>query len=237
MLEGKVIVVVGGASGIGRATAELCARRGARVVVADYNAAAGEAVAQGCGATFVQVNVADEESVRAMAAAIEASQGRIDGLIQTAGILKGPFIDIDKFDLNMFREVLDINVIGSFLCGKHLEPLMKRGGGGVIVLISSGAAYQGSSSYAYGTSKGGVSALGITMANKLAPENIRVNVVAPGNIETPMKLSVIEADIARSGPGAAQAQLSLGSPEGMARILAWLVSDEADYVRGVIHTR
>lgn len=237
MLEGKVIVVVGGASGIGRATAELCVRRGARVVVADYNVAAGEAAAAACGAAFVQVNVADEESVGAMAAAVEASHGRVDVLIQTAGILKGPFIDIDKFELSMFREVLDINVIGSFLCAKHLEPLMKRGGGGVIVLISSGAAYQGSSSYAYGTSKGGVSALGITMANKLAPENIRVNVVAPGNIETPMKRSVIEADIARSGSTAAQAQLSLGTPEGMARILAWLASDEADYVRGVIHTR
>lgn len=237
MLEGKVIVVVGGASGIGRATAELCVKRGARVVIADYAIAPGEAAAAACGAAFVPVNVADESSVQKMATQIEASHGRIDALIQTAGILKGPFIDIDKFELDMFREVLDINVVGSFLCAKHLTPLMKRGGGGVIVLISSGAAYQGSSSYAYGTSKGGVSALGITMANKLGPEKIRVNVVAPGNIETPMKRSVIDADVQRSGPAAAQAQLSLGTPEGMARILAWLVSDDADYVRGVIHTR
>lgn len=237
MLEGKVIVVVGGASGIGRSTAEMCVKRGARVVIADYAAAQGESAAQECGASFVLVNVADESSVQKMAAEVEAKHGRIDALIQTAGILKGPFVDIEKFELDMFREVLDINVIGSFLCAKHFAPLMKRGGGGVIVLISSGAAYQGSSSYAYGTSKGGVSALGITMANKLGPDNIRVNVVAPGNIATPMKLSVVEADIARSGPTASQAQLSLGTPEGMARILAWLVSDEADYVRGVIHTR
>ncbi|MCX6019129.1 MAG: SDR family NAD(P)-dependent oxidoreductase [Chloroflexi bacterium] len=237
MLEGKVILIVGGASGIGRATAELCVRRGARVIVADYNATDGAAAAAACGAEFVQVNVADENSVQQMAAQVDAKFGRLDGLVQTAGVLKGPFIDIEKFELDMFREVLEINLVGSFLCAKHSAPLMRRAGGGVIVLISSAAAYAGSSSYAYGSSKGGVSGLGITLANKLAPENIRVNVVAPGNIETPMKRSVIDADVALNGPQAGQAQLSLGTPEGVARILAWLVSDDADYVRGLITTR
>jgi NAD(P)-dependent dehydrogenase (short-subunit alcohol dehydrogenase family) len=237
MLKDKVIAIVGGASGIGRATAELCAQRGARVIIADYNAELGAQAAAACGAHFVQVNVANEESVAAMAATIKAEFGHLDGLIQTAGILKGPFIDIENFEAGMFRDVYEINVVGSFLCAKHIVPLMKAVGGGVIVLISSGAAYQGSSSYAYGTSKGGVSALGITMANKLAGDNIRVNVVAPGNIETPMKRSVIDADIARRGADAEQAKLSLGTPDGMAKVLAFLVSDEADYVRGLITTR
>jgi NAD(P)-dependent dehydrogenase (short-subunit alcohol dehydrogenase family) len=232
-LEGKTVLIVGGANGIGRATAELCARRGARVVIADFDAAAGEAAARDIGARFVQVNVADEASVSALFGQLDS----LDALVQTAGILRGPYVDIEAFEVAMFRQVYDVNVIGSFLCAKHATPLLKRAGKGVIVLISSGAAHNPSSSYAYGSSKGGVSSLGITMAAKLAPFGIRVNVVAPGNIDTAMKRSVIDADVARHGDGAEQAKLALGDVDGMAKILAFLISDDADYVRGEIFTR
>jgi NAD(P)-dependent dehydrogenase (short-subunit alcohol dehydrogenase family) len=109
----------------------------------------------------------------------------------------------------------------------------------VIVLLSSGAATGGSSSYAYGSSKGGVSALGVTLARKLAPDNIRVNVVAPGNISTRMKLGVIEEDGRRRGIPADRLvqEAGLGLPAGVARVLAWLASEDADYVRGTITTR
>jgi len=113
---------------------------------------------------------------------------------------------------------------------------LRRGHKPVIVLLSSGAAVQGSSSYAYGASKGGVSSLGITLANKLASEGIRVNTVLPGNIDTAMKRSVIEAEAQRIGPHE-QSKLELGEPIGVARLLAFLVSDDADYVRGDIRTR
>jgi len=238
MLTNKVILVVGGAAGIGRATAELCAARGAAVIVADRDVAAGAAVAAAIGGLFVAVDVTDAASVQALMAAIAAKHGRLDALIQAAGILKGAYTPVDEFPLETWEMVLDVNVTGSFLCAKHAVPLMRQAGG-VIVLISSGAAVGGSSSVAYGASKGGVNGLGITLANKLAPEGIRVNVVMPGNIDTGMKRSVIAAEAEKSGKALedAVAASRLGAPEGVAKILAWLVSDDADYVRGMISTR
>jgi NAD(P)-dependent dehydrogenase (short-subunit alcohol dehydrogenase family) len=232
-LDGKKLLVVGGANGIGRATAALCVQRGAQVVIADFDAAAGEAAAREIGARFVRVDVADEASIAAMIGQLDG----LDALVQTAGILRGPYLEIEDFEAAVFRQVYDINVTGSFLCVKHATPLLKRSGRGVIVLISSGAAHNPSSSYAYGSSKGGVSSLGITMAAKLAPFGVRVNVVAPGNIDTAMKRTVIDADVAKHGDKSEQAKFVLGDVDGMAKILAFLVSDDADYVRGEIFTR
>lgn len=241
-LQNKTILVVGGAAGIGQATAKLCAERGASVIVADFNEADGAATAQAISGAFIQVDVTNEASVQAMCRRIDQSYGKLDGLIQTAGILKGAYVDIEDFDMATFRQVLDVNTVGSFLCAKYAVPLLKRGQLPVIILISSPAAYGVSSSYAYAVSKGGVSALGTTMAGKLAPVGIRVNTVFPGGINTYMKRSVIEADATRQGqdPQAAvtaAVQAGLGEPIGVARVLAWLVSDEADYVRGAVSTR
>jgi NAD(P)-dependent dehydrogenase (short-subunit alcohol dehydrogenase family) len=240
-LEGKIVLIVGGATGIGRATAILCAGRGARVIVADHEKDAGAQTAAECGGEFVPVNVTDEVSVRALFSRIETQYARLDALIHTAGVLRGAFVPLEDFDLETWKTVLDVNTTGSFLSAKYAAGLMKKSGKGVIVLLSSGAAVGGSSSFAYGTSKGGVNSLGIVLANALSPHNIRVNVVAPGNIDTPMKRGVIAKDVERRGKvdefEKAVADSHLGTPEGVAQILAWLVSDEADYVRGVINTR
>lgn len=240
-LSGKVVLVVGGAVGIGRATAILCAQRGAQVVVADRDEAGGQTTAQLCDGLFQAVDVTDEHSVQALIERIEQVYGRLDALVHTAGILLGAFVPLEEFSLETFRKVLEVNTTGSFLCARESARLMKKGGKGVIVLLSSGAATGGSSSFAYGTSKGGVNSLGIVLANALANDHIRVNVVAPGNIDTAMKRSVIAADVERRGKPEefeqAVAGSGLGSPEGMARVLAWLVSDDADYVRGLIVTR
>lgn len=236
-LNNKIIIVVGGATGIGKATAEICAAAGGTVIVADYNEVEGRATADAIGAAFFGVNVTDERAVAALFAAAAERYGRLDALIQTAGILQGAFVPIEEFTLDMFARVIDVNLVGSFLCAKHAVPLLKKAGKGVIVLVSSGAAINGSSSYAYGASKGGVNGLGITLANKLAADHIRVNVVMPGNIDTAMKRSVVEAERQRFGAGGEQQQLNLGQPSGVGKILAWLVSDDADYVRGMIQTR
>jgi NAD(P)-dependent dehydrogenase (short-subunit alcohol dehydrogenase family) len=238
-LAGKVVAVVGGAAGIGRATAELCAERGAHVIVADVDATEGKAAAAAIGAAFVPVDVTDETAVRACFDAVGRAPGRLDALVQTAGVLEGAYVPIEELGRDTFRRVWDVNVTGSFLCAKHAVPLLRKAGGGVIVLVSSGAATGGSSSYAYGSSKGGVAALGVTLARKLAPDGIRVNVVAPGNISTRMKLGVIEAEGRQRGIPVDRLveEAGLGRPEGVARVLAWLASDDADYVRGTITTR
>ncbi len=240
-LTGKTILVVGGATGIGRATAQLCAKRGARVIVADFNTSDGAETARAIGCDFVQVDVSDEASVAAMCAAVASSNDKLDGLIQTAGVLKGAYVSIDDFDVATFRKVIDVNTVGSFMCVKYAAPLLRKGVKPAVVLLSSVAATGVSSSYAYGTSKGGVSALGITMAGKLAEEGIRVNTVCPGGISTAMKLGVIEEDARLRGLDQKKvledARRELGDPEGVAKVLAFLVSDEADYVRGSMFTR
>jgi NAD(P)-dependent dehydrogenase (short-subunit alcohol dehydrogenase family) len=237
MLHDKVVLIVGGAMGIGLASAALCVQRGAQVVIADFQADAGQRAAAEIGADFVQVNVADEASVSALCEQVRARHGKLNALVQTAGVLRGPFVDIADFSADLFRSVFDINVTGSFLCAKHATPLLKAAGGGVIVLFSSQAATSASSSYAYGASKGAVTSLAITMAAKLAPDNIRVNVIAPGNIDTAMKRGVIDAEVALKGAGAEQAKLTLGNADGIAKVVAFLVSDDADYIRGVVITR
>ena len=240
-LTGKTILVVGGATGIGRATAQLCAKRGARVIVADFNTSDGAETARAIGCEFVQVDVSDEASVAAMCAAVARNNDKLDGLIQTAGVLKGAYVSIDDFDVATFRKVIDVNTVGSFMCVKYAAPLLRKGVKPAVVLLSSVAASGVSSSYAYGTSKGGVSALGITMAGKLAEEGIRVNTVCPGGISTAMKLGVIEEDARLRGLDQKKvledARRELGDPEGVAKVLAFLVSDEADYVRGSMFTR
>jgi NAD(P)-dependent dehydrogenase (short-subunit alcohol dehydrogenase family) len=238
-LQGKVILIVGGAAGIGKAAAELCAARGAQVIVADINEAAGVETATAINGMFVPVNVTSEQSVKDLYQQVDQRFGKLDALIHAAGLLKGAFTDIEDLTLETFQLVMDINVTGTFLSAKHAVPLLKQAGKGVIVLVSSGAAQGGSSSYAYGTSKGGVTSMGITLAGKLAPDNIRVNVLHPGNIRTAMKLSVIEADAQKRGQSMDKlvSESNLGEPEGIAKILAWLVSDQADYIRGFVFTR
>ena len=232
-LKGKIILVVGGATGIGRATAELCRQRGAEVLVADISPA------ENWGGIFYKVDVTNDSSVSGMFTEIDQHFGRLDALVQTAGILKGAFTPLSELDVTTFTQVLGVNVTGIFLCAKHAEPLMKKNGSGVVILLSSGAATGGSSSLAYGASKGGVNSLAITLTNRLAPHNIRVNVVSPGNIDTPMKRSVIEADAKRQGAPMEKlvSESNLGMPEGVAKLVAFLVSDDADYVRGLINTR
>jgi NAD(P)-dependent dehydrogenase (short-subunit alcohol dehydrogenase family) len=238
-LEGKAILVVGGAAGIGRAAALECARRGASVIVADIAEDAGRRTAEEAGGLFVRVDATDESSVSAMAERAGRERGRLDALLMTAGILLGAYEPLEGFDAAVFRRVLDVNLTGSFLCAKHCAPWLARAPRGVIVLTSSRAATAGSSSYAYGSSKGGIQSLAITLAGNLEPRGIRVNVLSPGNIDTELKRSVVVADARRRGIGVEQAaaESGLGSPEGVARVLAWLASDDADYVRGTVHTR
>jgi NAD(P)-dependent dehydrogenase (short-subunit alcohol dehydrogenase family) len=238
-LTDKIVLLTGGAAGIGRATALLCAQRGAQVIIADLDSSAGAQTAAETKGLFIPVNITDETQVMEMTRQVAETFGRVDVLIHTAGILQGAYVSLDEFNVETFRRVMDVNVTGTFLVVKYLTPLLKKSPKGVLILTSSGAATGGSSSFAYGSSKGGVNGLAVTLTNRLEPEGIRVNVLSPGNIDTGMKRSVIAADVKNRGLDFEKAvsDSKLGTPEGIAKVVAWLASDDADYVRGIITTR
>ena len=245
-LEGKRIIVTGAATGIGRATARAVAARGARVAAFDVNdtdaAAVVHAINQGAGsARYWHVDVSVEDEVQAaVASATDWLGGGPDVLLHLAGILHGAWVDIADFPELTWDRVLDINLKGSFLVSKHVAARMQRNGAGVIVLTSSGAGVTGgSSSYAYGSSKGGVHGLAMVLRGHLADKGVRVNDVCPGNVESPLKMEVIEEMYRQTGDRAAyEADIAgLVAPEGIANVMAWLASDEAAYVTGTIFTR
>ncbi|MCY3957178.1 MAG: SDR family oxidoreductase [Chloroflexi bacterium] len=243
-LNDRVIIVTGGASGIGRATAELCARRGARVVLADLPQSEGAAVADSLTADghtvrFVACDVSDESDVENLLAAT-SEFGRLNVLIACAGILQGATIPIEDFETATFDRVLGVNARGMFLCAKHSVRAMSEAGGVILLLASGAGVTSGSSSYAYGTSKGAVHGLGLVMQGRMGYYPIRVNTVAPGSIATALKLqNVIDVGQASgvSDEEIRRRHAALGDPIGVARVLAFLASDEAYYVRGTVFTR
>jgi 3alpha(or 20beta)-hydroxysteroid dehydrogenase len=246
-LTDKIILVTGAAQGIGAATARLCAARGATVVLADVlgdraGDVAGSIRAAGGKAEVAQVDVRDDGAIAALFAGVRERHGRLDVLICAAGVLQGAYQQPEELPTDVFDFVIDINVRGVFLCVKHATPLLAASGQGVVILIASGAGVRGaSSSLAYGASKAGVNGLGMTLEAHLAPRGIRVNVLCPGNIATELKLGVIAADAERTGRSPAeaieQARQTLGDPDGVARVIAFLASPEAEYVRGTLFTR
>jgi NAD(P)-dependent dehydrogenase (short-subunit alcohol dehydrogenase family) len=246
-LTGMVVLITGGSQGIGEATAELCARRGAAVVIADVKPEAGERVAarlreNGGSADFVKTDVRDAGQVSALMDFIREKYGRLDKMVCAAGVLRGPWQQPEELTLEDFEMTMDINVKGPFLCAKYGTPLLVGSEHPVVVIIASGAGVTGaSSSLAYGASKGGANGFGMTLAGHLSERNIRVNVICPGNIVTEMKLSVDAAAAERSGASVEaaleKARQNYGSPIGVARVIAFMISDEADYLRGNVFTR
>lgn len=246
-LQNKIALVTGGATGIGAATAVMYAREGAKVVIADLNETDGKATARaieaaGGTAQFVCTDVSQETDVAALVAAVEQRFGRLDVLVTCAGILLGAAVRIDQFDAEAWDAVIRVNLRGTFLCTKHAVPLMDNGGGGVIVLIASGAGVTGpSASVAYGASKGGVRGLGFTLKNQVEPLGIRVHVVCPGNLNTPLKLRAI-AEIAERGgespeEAVAAAQSTLFKPEEVAKVLTDLASDAGANAEELVFTK
>ncbi len=246
-LSGKVIVITGGAQGIGEATAELCAARGASVVIVDYNAEVGTKTATRLSegsqhVDFVATDVRDAEQVKAVFDFVQQKYQRLDGLVCGAGVLIGPWLQPEEFPIEDFERTLDINMKGAFLCSKYAAPMLEASGKGVMILIASIAGVSAaSSSLAYGASKGGVNGLGMTLESHLRPRGIRVNVLCPGNIVTAMKLSVEIAAATREGRSVdeaiKQAEQNYGVPAGVARMIAFMLTEEADYLRGALFTR
>jgi len=244
-LAGKTALITGGASGIGRATALRFAAEGAAVLIADLNEAEGRATATeieraGGRAGFYSCDLSAEDQVAGVFERVRARQGGLHVLVAAAGILQGAFQPVDELELSTFARVLEVNVLGAFLACKHAAPLIRASGGGVILCLSSGGGVSGpSSSLAYGASKAGVLGFCHTLEAQLASQGVRVHAVCPGSLDTPMKRQNIRDRAAATGrdPEAELAATPLGDPDGVAKVLAFLASEDADYVRGTVFTR
>lgn len=244
-LTDKVGVITGGSTGIGAATAIAFADAGAKVVIGDINEVDGlktvDVIKKNGGeAKYVSTDVTDEEQVSNLMHITEESYGGIHTLVTSAGVLQGASVRIDDFEAATFDTVIDVNLKGTFYAIKHAVPVMERSGG-VILCIASGAGVRGgSSSVAYASSKGGVNGLVMTVEGQVGG-NIRMHTICPGGLSTPLKLGQIaqSAKLAGNDPDAAveQAMSSLGDPGGVGKVLTFLASDEASYIRGQIFTR
>jgi len=238
MVQDKVALVTGAGSGIGRESAELLAREGARVLVCDLDAeAATESAkrisARGGEAESLQVDVSDEGQVGDMVGHCVKLFGRLDCAVNNAGI-SGPSGPLENVALGDWNRVLAVNLTGVFLCMKHEISVMLEAGGGSIVNMSSGAgliATPGLS--AYSASKHAVLGITRTAAVENARRGIRINAICPGSIDTPMLRSAMQSDPATARFIEGSMPIGrLGKAEEIAEAVAWLCSDRASLVTG-----
>ncbi|WP_435064463.1 SDR family NAD(P)-dependent oxidoreductase [Halobaculum sp. EA56] len=237
-LPDAVAVVTGAGSGIGRATALRFAEHGARVAVADVDeAGAAETVERvrdaGGEAVAFAVDVSDEESVAALVEAVTEEFGGIDVAHNNAGI-EGEGGPITEQSIENWDRVIDVNLRGVFLAMKHEVPAMRDRGGGAIVNTASVAGLVGAAGLTpYYASKHGVVGLTRSVAVETAEDDIRVNAVCPGVIDTPMVERFTGGDAAAVEETVSpQAMKRMGTPEEVADAVVWLCSDEASFVTG-----
>lgn len=239
-LKGKVIIITGAKSGIGLATAIRFAIEGAKVVVADIKDAhqeVSEITGRGAEALFVQVDVSNGSQVAALIEKTLAAFGRIDVLVNNAGIeLTKKVTETTEAE---WEHLMSVNLKGVFLCSKAAILVMQRNGGGVIVNVASELGLVGGSEIAaYSASKGGVVQLTKAMAIDHAGDGIRVNCVAPGPVLTPLLEAIIENS---SNPEQERQSIvgktllkRLARPEEMANVIVFMASDESSYMTGSV---
>lgn len=227
----KVVIVTGGASGIGEASVHAFAREGAKVVIADF-ADHGQAVADELGADkalFIKIDVTDSEAVQAMIVQTVAKFGRLDVMFANAGIAAdGP---ADELEDSAWQRTIDINLNGVFLCDKYAIQQFLKQGGGVVVNCGSIHSHVGKHGVtAYAAAKGGVKLLTQSLAIDYGARGIRVNAVCPGYIDTPLLKDI--PDEAKDSLIALHPMGRLGRAEEVANAVLFLASDEASFVTG-----
>jgi len=233
----KVVLVTGAGSGIGRATATLLAKEGATVIVTDINRPGGLETVQQIGgkARFEEHDTAKEADWKRIIDEVMAREGRLDGLVNNAGIA-GPYPSTFETEtLEQWRRMLSINVEGVFLGCKYGVPALRQSGGGSIVNTSSLAAFLGTPALsAYGASKGAVRQFTKTVAIDCARKGykVRCNSVHPGIIMTPMGQVILPSDKARERALRTIPIGDFGAPEDIAYGILYLISDESRFVTG-----
>jgi NAD(P)-dependent dehydrogenase (short-subunit alcohol dehydrogenase family) len=243
-LAGKVAIVTGAASGIGATTAEIFAREGATVVVADINFAGAEQQAAkiraaGGNARALQVDLGNPDSIRALIADTVAACGGLDVLHNNAAateLSSTRDTAIEQLDMEVWDALMRINLRGTMLATKFAIPEMRKRGGGAIINTSSGSSLAGASSFtSYAVTKAGINMLTQYVAVQHGKENIRCNAIAPGLIVTPSTASTYGA---LGGPGEMMLRHNLstrlGKPEDIANAALFLACDESAFINGQI---
>lgn len=239
-VKDKVALITGAGAGIGKASAVLLAQEGARVGVADFDAAAAEATTQiiqraGGEAISITGDVSVERDCAAMVEAVSARWGRLDILCNIAGIVLGGVLHQTTDD--DWNASMDVNLRSIYLCSKHAIPCIKRSGGGAIVNMASVAGLMGvKNRAAYSASKGGVIALTKSMAIDYVEDGIRVNSICPGTVDSPSLQKRLDAlpdpVAARRDFIARQPMKRFGRPDEIASAVLFLCSDESSFITG-----
>jgi len=239
-LQDKVTIITGAGGGMGRVAAQMFAAEGSRIVVAEFNEAAGQetvALVQAAGgeATYVKVDVSKEADAKAMVDHAVSTYGRLDCLYNNAGIMPEADHSVTDTDVATWDAVMAVNVRGVFLGCKFAVPAMVASGGGSIINIASFVAILGCSvpQDAYTASKGAVLALTRSLAVQFGPNGIRTNAICPGPVETPLLLDWLVKDeaakqlrLARNPTG------RFGKPEEIVHMAMYLASDESRWTNG-----
>jgi NAD(P)-dependent dehydrogenase (short-subunit alcohol dehydrogenase family) len=235
-LSGKVAVITGGASGIGRAACLRIAGEGCNVAVIDINEEGAQSVADECAMTGVEVlalraDVSDENEIETAVSKVVSRFKRLDYLVSNAGI-EGAMRDFGETTAAEWDRVMAVNVRGAFLTVRACLPTLRSQKSGAIVLTASNYGFVATPhTTAYCTTKGAVNALGRALAVELVPDGIRVNCVCPGNVDTPMFDRALEMQ--ETEPAAVKAAVGrMAKPEEIASVIAFLLSEDASYMTG-----